>query len=114
MKMFFMPVFIMCLCYTVNAQDDTIFTGKKVITLSDVVVDKNLDVPGFINKIKNDSSYYKAFRNLRVIGYSAINDIRMLDKKGGLKASLFSKTKQLRSGNCRTMDVSEEKVSGDC
>jgi hypothetical protein len=37
----------------------------------------------------------------------------MLDKKGGLKASLFSKTKQLRSNNCRTMQVLQEDVTGD-
>jgi hypothetical protein len=95
------------------AQGDTVFTGKKVITLSDVVIDKNLNVPGFINKIKNDSSYYKAFRNLHIIGYTAINDIRMLDKKGGLNASLISKTKQVRNNNCRTMQVLQEDVTGD-
>ncbi len=108
-----MPVFFVLVSNNVIAQNDTVFAGKKVITLSDVVIDRNLNVPGFINKIKNDTSYYKAFRNLRVMGYSAVNDIRMLDKKGGLKASLFSKTKQLRSNNCRTMEVQQEEVTGD-
>ncbi len=92
---------------------DTIFSGKKVITLSDVVIDRNLNVPGFINKIKSDSSYYKAFRNLHVIGFSALNDIRMLDKSGDLQASLRSKTRQLRHDGCRSMQVLEEQVTGD-
>jgi hypothetical protein len=113
MKRLFIPVFFVLLCNIAVAQDDTVFTGKKVITLSDVVINKNLDVPGFISKIKNDTSYYKAFRNLRVLGFSAINDIRMLDKKGGLQASLFSKTKQLRQNNCRSMQVLEETSTGD-
>jgi hypothetical protein len=113
MKTFFIPVFFLLLHVNGYAQNDTAYAGKKIITLSDVVIDKNLNVPGFINKIKNDSSYYKAFRNLRVISYNAVNDIRMLDKKGGLKASLFSKTKQLRSNNCRTMQVLQEDVTGD-
>lgn len=113
MKLYFIPVFFVLICQTSLAQDDTVFTGKKVITLTDVVIDKRLDVPGFINKIKNDTSYYKAFRNLRVLGFSAINDIRMLDKKGGSKASLFSKTKQLRQNNCRSMQVLEETSTGD-
>lgn len=113
MKPFFIPVFFVLISQTSTAQDDTVFTGKKVITLSDVVIDKRLDVPGFINKIKNDTSYYKAFRNLRILGFSAINDIRMMDKKGGLKASLFSKTKQLRQNNCRSMQVLEETSTGD-
>jgi len=115
MKQNFIPVFFILLSFSLHAQDpaDTVFTGKKVITLSAVVVDKNLDVPGFINKIKNDSSYYKAFRNLHIIGFTALNDIRMLDKKGGLNASLNSKTKQVRNNNCRTMQVLEETVTGD-
>lgn len=113
MKTLFIPVFFILLSLSSLAQDDTVFTGKKVITLSDVVVDKNLNVPGFINKIKNDSSYYKAFRNLHIIGYTAVNDIRMLDKRGGLNASLFSKTRQLRNNNCRTMQVLQEEVTGD-
>ena len=92
---------------------DTIFSGKKVITLSDVVIDRNLNVPGFINKIKTDSSYYKAFRNLHVIGFSALNDIRMLNKSGDLQASLHSKTRQLRQAGCRSMQVQEEEVTGD-
>jgi len=115
MKQNFIPVFFILLSFSLHAQDpaDTVFTGKKVITLSAVVVDKNLDVAGFINKIKNDSSYYKAFRNLHIIGFTALNDIRMLDKKGGLNASLNSKTKQVRNNNCRTMQVLEETVTGD-
>ena len=115
MKQIFIPVFLILLSLSLRAQvpADTVFTGKKVITLSGVVVDKNLNVPGFINKIKNDSSYYKAFRNLHIIGFTAINDIRMLDKKGGLNASLNSKTKQVRNNNCRTMQVLEEMATGD-
>lgn len=115
MKLFFIPVFFILFCMPVSAQQtgDTAIDGKKIITLSTVVVDKNLNIPGFIRKIQADSSYYKAFRNLRILGFTAVNDIRMLDKNDGLKASLFSKTKQVRSNNCRTMQVLEEKSSGD-
>lgn len=115
MKNIFIPVFLMCLFFAGRAQEpaDTVFTGKKVITLSPVVVDKNLNIPGFINKIKADTSYYKAFKNLRILGFTAINDIRMNDRHGDLKASLFSKTKQVRQNNCRTMQVLSEESSGD-
>ncbi len=115
MKPFFIPVFCLLLSLSASAQDvaDTVYTGKKIVTLTAVVIDKNLNVPGFINKIKNDSSYYKAFRNLHVLGFTALNDIRMLDKKGGLNASLRSKTKQERSNGCRSMQVLEETATGD-
>jgi hypothetical protein len=115
MKTFFIPFFCLIIALQARAQEvaDTVFAGKKVVTLTAVVMDKNLNVPGFINKIKNDSSYYKAFKNLHVLGFTALNDIRMLDKKGGLNASLRSKTKQVRKNGCRTMQVLEETSTGD-
>jgi hypothetical protein len=115
MKTFFIPFFCLIIAMQARAQEvaDTVFAGKKVVTLTAVVMDKNLNVPGFINKIKNDSSYYKAFKNLHVLGFTALNDIRMLDRKGGLNASLRSKTKQVRKNGCRTMQVLEETSTGD-
>lgn len=115
MNKFFMPVFFAMVCSNVVAQEqtDTSMVGKKVITLSNVVIDNKLNVPTFISRIKNDSSFYKAFRNLHIIGFTALNDIRMVDKKGNLQASLKSKTRQLRKDNCRTMQTLEENATGD-
>ena len=115
MNKFFMPVFFVMVCSNVVAQKqtDTSMVGKKVITLSNVVIDNKLNVPTFISRIKNDSSFYKAFRNLHIIGFTALNDIRMVDKKGNLQASLKSKTRQLRKDNCRTMQTLEENATGD-
>jgi hypothetical protein len=84
-----------------------------VITLSEVVLNNQLNVPNFITRIKNDSSFYKAFRNLHVLGFTAINDIRMLEKDGSSRATCFSKTRQVRENNCRRMEVLEEQVTGD-
>lgn len=98
----------------ISAQtDSTLKHGHHYITLSEVVVQKNLDVPSFIKRIQNDTSFYKAFRNLRLLNYTSLNDIRMLDKKGKLKAHLESRTTQNRNNGCRTMTVEEETVSGD-
>jgi hypothetical protein len=93
--------------------DTTMKIGAKVITLSEVVVNNKLNVPAFIEKIKNDTSFYKAFKNLRVLQFSAINDIRMLNRSGETKASLFSKTIQFRNNGCRSMQVLEENITGD-
>lgn len=113
------PVFIYAIISSCYAQDtashkqDTVSVGKKEIVLSEVVVDSKLNVPTFINRIKNDSTFYKAFRNLHILNYSAINDIRMNDKNGNAQATLYSKTKQLRDSSCRSMETGEEQVSGD-
>ena len=95
------------------AQDSSVSVGKKTITLSEVVVDNKLNVPTFISRIKNDSTFYKAFKNLRILNYTSINDIRMMDKKGKPQATLFSKAKQIRDSNCRRMEVLESQNSGD-
>lgn len=95
------------------AADSTLKSGKKVITLTEVVVRKGLDVPYFIGRVRNDSSFYKAFRNLRILGFSSINDVRIFGKKDKMKASLNSRTKQMVEGGCRTMEVIEETTTGD-
>jgi hypothetical protein len=78
-----------------------------------VVVRSDLNVPKFLQLIKNDTSFYKAFKNLRVLGFTSLNDIRMKDKKNTIIAALESKTRQNRINGCRTMEILEEKSSGN-
>jgi hypothetical protein len=85
----------------------------KMISLSEVVVRNDINIPMFIERVKNDTTFYKAFRNLHILGFTSINDIRILDKKGKQKAGLLSKTRQNRSNGCRAMDVLEEKTDGN-
>jgi hypothetical protein len=109
-----LPVFIFLLtCGNSFAQDSTVQVGKKIVTLSEVVLNNKLNVPAFIDRIKHDTSFYKAFLNLRILNYISINDVRMLDKNGNSQASLYSKTKQVRDSNCRRMEVQEEHSTGD-
>ena len=77
------------------------------------MVRNNFNVGTFIDYVKNDTTFYKAFRNLHILNFSAFNDIKMLDKKGNIEASLFSKTKQVYAGNCRTMQTLEQKTTGN-
>lgn len=73
----------------------------------------DLNVASFIKRVKEDTTFHKAWRSLHLVGFTSLNDIRILDKNRNLKASLQSKTRQNRSGDCRTMDVLDEKVTGD-
>ena len=95
------------------AQDTSVIFDEHRFTLGEVVVRNNFDYKTLLAQIKEDTTFYKAFRNLRVMGFSSYNDIKMLDKKGVVKASLFSKTKQNHGDGCRTMEVLEETVTGD-
>lgn len=98
---------------TLCAQDSTLHLSKKVVTLKEVVIRNNLNVASFIDHVRNDTSFYKAFKNLKVLGYTSLNDIRMFDKKGQTKASLHGRTQQLTAKGCRWMKTISEEVQGD-
>ena len=115
-KTFFAIAILLQSSFSLLAQDKNDTTMKvdgNYITLSEIVVNNKLDIASFIKRVKNDTSFYKAFRNLHIIGYTALNDIRMLDKNGNIEASLRSKTKQIRKGNCRKMQVLQQSTTGD-
>lgn len=114
-QLFLLSIFLIAsiFSYSQSNKDSAIQLGKNYITLKEVVIDTKLNVPAFIHRVKADTSFYKAFKNLRILNYSAINDIRMLKKSGGLYASLYSKTKQEILAGCRSMKVIEEATSGD-
>lgn len=96
-----------------SSTDTTIIYKNQSFTLADVVVRNNFNVAAFIDYVKNDTSFYKAFRNLRILGFSAYNDIFISGKKGNLKASLHSTTTQVHANGCRTMVTNEEQTTGD-
>lgn len=108
-----LSVWLLFITFAAFAQDSSVTVEKKVVTLKEVVVRSNLNVQAFIRRVQDDTTFYKAFRNLRVLGYSSLNDVRMMDKKGQVKASLSSKTKQQVRQGCRWMQVLEEQTTGD-
>lgn len=85
----------------------------KMVNLSEVIIRSDLNVARFIKQVKEDTTFYKAFRNLHVVSFTSWNDIRIRDKKGSVQAALMSKTKQVRANGCRTMEVLSETSSGD-
>ncbi|HMG82226.1 MAG TPA: hypothetical protein VK559_04255 [Ferruginibacter sp.] len=107
--------FCLMFCSTTMAQtkDTAVYIGGKAVLLSEVVVNSKLDVAAFINRIKNDTTFYKAFKTLDIVGYTSLNDIRMLNKKGETAASLYSKTKQIEQNGCRSSQTISEQSSGD-
>ncbi len=95
------------------AQDSSFIFENTKITLPEVIVRNNLDYKSILKRIKEDTTFYKAFRNLHIIEFSAYNNIRMLDKTGNVKASYYSKTIQHRANGCRTTEVQDLKTTGD-
>lgn len=94
-------------------KDTTVLADGNYITLSDIIVNQNLDVNAFIRRIKEDTTFYKAFKNLHILGFTSINDIRMLDNNGKIDASLKGTIRQVVSNHCRHMEVLKQAVTGD-
>ncbi|HUS02646.1 MAG TPA: hypothetical protein VMY77_13000 [Chitinophagaceae bacterium] len=116
MSRIIMAAFILFSPFILSAQnnnDTVVNIGGRLITLSEVVVNNKINVPAFIDRVRTDTTFYKAFRTLHIIGFTALNDIRMVYKDGDIKASLRSKIRQLRNNNCRSMEVLEETTTGD-
>jgi hypothetical protein len=95
------------------AQDTSVYINNRAVTLKEVVVRNNLNVPAFIKRVKDDTTFHKAFLNLRMLGYTSINDVRMLDKEKHSRATLYSKTRQEVGHGCRWMHTIEEHHTGD-
>jgi hypothetical protein len=115
MKPTVLSLLFLCLLTQAYAQqkDTLVSMGGRQVTLTPVVIRKGTNVPGFIKRVEDDSTFYKAFKNLRVLNYSSINDVRMFDKKGRVESSLYSKTRQWAANGCRVTNIIEEKVAGD-
>ncbi len=57
--------------FSVTAQqEDSLDTERlsKMVNLSEVIIRTDLNVPRFIDQVKNDTTFYKAFRNLHMLG----------------------------------------------
>jgi hypothetical protein len=109
---------IVILMFTVDTAKAQVYNDTNYfapIMIDEVIIRAdNLDVNAFINRVKTDTTFYKAFRNMHLVTYNADNDIKVYDKKSNqIKASLKSETKQIYRNGCRSMQVLEEKTTGD-
>lgn len=101
--------------YRPGIAQDTSYIARH-LELDSVVVSAsrvNFDIPGFIKMVEEDTTFYKAFKTLRILAYTAQNHIRILGKEKEVKASLTSTTRQHRQYDCRTMSVLNERTTGD-
>ena len=108
----FLLIMGMFILSQLRAQDTSYKVANQFFTLTEAIVRNNFDYKDILEKIKKDTSFYKAFKTLRTIGYSSFNHIEMYDKNQKMEASLDSRTRQNKIGLCRTMDVLEEKTFG--
>jgi len=114
-RLFTLLLLLCCLTASTQENEDSLDNQRlaKMVNLTEVIIRSDLNVARFINQVKNDTTFYKAFRNLHIIGFTSWNDIRIRDKKGSVQAALMSKTRQVRANGCRTMELLSETSTGD-
>lgn len=95
------------------AQTNKIYQGLILDEVMVKAVQGGFDVESFINRVKDDTTFYKAFKTLRLLSYNMYNDIEIVNKKEDVIASYSGITKQIINNHCRTMEVKQEKVTGD-
>lgn len=88
-------------------------TEKDSITIdlegTTVYASDQLDVASIIHIIQTDTTFYKAFKNLRFSNYNADNYLRVFDKKGQKTIATYqSETKHIYRDRCRWMHTLEE------
>lgn len=107
------------ICYanqSANGQQIDTTSFSEHIVLDEFIVtarNEGFDVPNFIRLIKEDTTFYKAFKSMRIRTFNAENHIECFNKKGIKIAGLDSETKQIYRNGCRTMNVLEEQTFGD-
>ncbi|MBK6936927.1 MAG: hypothetical protein IPH18_08600 [Chitinophagaceae bacterium] len=86
---------ISCEALTQQEEDtlDNIRLAQK-ISMSEVTVNSGINVPWFLKQVKEDTTFYKAFRSLHMVGFTSWNDVRIKDKIGRIKTPLQSKTRR--------------------
>jgi len=92
---------------------DTTTVFSAPVSLDAYVIKSGFDVNAFIRRVRNDTTFYKAFRSMRLLSYNAVNDIKVYDKHGGLAAKEYSRTRQEMVMGCRSTNVLERKTTGD-
>lgn len=102
-----------CFFQFLTAQDSVLTIDNKAVTLKEVVVRNNINIPAFMKRVQDDTTFYKAFRNLKILGYTSLNDISIMDKRGKVAASLNSRTIQHVSNGCRYTEIAKETTTGD-
>lgn len=97
-----------------QAEKDTIIkVDNEEFTLPAVIVRNGNNIPQLLKRIQSDTTFYKAFKSLHIVGYTSNNSIKMLDKKSNVKASYSSITTQKRENGCRSMTVADLQTTGD-
>jgi hypothetical protein len=110
---------IMCLwmfchlTFTVSAQKDPYEGLMEAIWLDSMTITAKkmgFDVNNFIDMVREDTSFYQAFKNLRLISHEASHNQEFFNEKGKTIDFYSAKTQLIPAGNCKEIKyISKDK-----
>ena len=108
----------LCICLQGHAQQDSSAVAEiaRHIQLDSVTIiasKSGFDVPAFIQRVKDDTTFYKAFKTLRLIGFTSEDNFWAYDQKGNIMASYTALARQTRHNGCRTLQILQQKITGN-
>lgn len=94
--------------------DDTASIFSRPVQMDTFTIKSGFDINAFIRRVKNDTTFYKAFRSMHLKTYTAQNRIDIYDiRNNSIIAGQRSKTRQLVKNHCRTTIVLNDTTTGD-
>ncbi len=87
----------------------------KAVQLDSVIIVASKDsfeVADFVDRVRHDTSFYKAFKNLRYYPHQSEGSLVVYNKHEQEKGMLWRKAQQHRAGNKMWVVVAEEKTNG--
>ena len=109
---FLLPVLIIFYTRCSAQQHDTL--NIKNIVLDSYVVKSGFDMKAFVHRVQNDTTFYKAFRSLHLVPFTATDTFIVYDKHGMVIASMNDKAKQIiDSRGCRIATFADKNSTGD-
>ncbi|MBU3677700.1 MAG: hypothetical protein FGM54_11060, partial [Chitinophagaceae bacterium] len=100
---------------TLQAQQADSLKNYGGVLLSEVLIKElqsQFDPSALIQRMQTDTTFYKAFKTLRLQGFDLYTDIEVLNNTDEVTASYNSQTRQIRQGRCRQMQTLHETVKG--
>ncbi len=109
---FLLLMTLLCSDVVDGQQYDTV--NIKHISLDSFVVKRGFSMNAFIKRVQNDTSFYKAFRSLHLVPFTAVNDFKVYDKHGKVVASMHANAVQkITAKKCRVSSFADKIVTGD-
>lgn len=82
------------------------------IQLDSFVVRSGFDINKFIQRVRTDTTFYKAIRSMHLVPYKSVNKVKIYNSDGQAIAGQYSQTTQIREGNCRRIKVDTVHTNG--